>query len=189
MIAADQGRAQALKDLIKSKYGMKATYCGSRSQEQTIFDVFGHNPTNTVFIAIDQEEMIFWFIHNGTKVKLRKNAIPVKQMEGVEAFLNSLVETVYDELGLRAVVKCEDRSLTKLRNETWIIEKSRKLQSHSCHLHATALRKLYDVITGPILSLVHGDELLIIPEGPLCMAPFAAFMDSNSKFLCESFRI
>ena len=93
--------------------------------------------------------MIFWFIHNGTKVKLRKNAIPVKQMEGIEAFLNSLVETVYDELGLRAVVKCEDRSLAKLRNETWTIEKSRKLQSHSCHLHATALRKLYDVIMGP----------------------------------------
>ena len=39
LIAADQGRAQALKDLIKSKYGMKATYRGSRSQEQTIFDV------------------------------------------------------------------------------------------------------------------------------------------------------
>ena len=30
---------------------------------------------------------------------------------------------------------------------------------------------------------------MLVPEGPLFLAPFAASMDRNSKYLCESFRI
>ena len=30
---------------------------------------------------------------------------------------------------------------------------------------------------------------MIVPEGPLCLAPYAAFMDLKSKYLCETFRI
>ena len=41
----------------------------------------------------------------------------------------------------------------------------------------------------PVADLVQGDELLIIPDGPLWLAPYAAFKDGNSKYLCESFRI
>ena len=38
-------------------------------------------------------------------------------------------------------------------------------------------------------DLLIGDELLIIPDGPLWLAPYAALKDGNSKYLCESFRI
>ena len=41
----------------------------------------------------------------------------------------------------------------------------------------------------PVADLVQGDELLIIPDGPLWLAPYAALKDGNSKYLCESFRI
>lgn len=51
------------------------------------------------------------------------------------------------------------------------------------------LRTLYDVIFGPIIDHLQGDEIVIVPEGPLCLAPFAAFVAPDSRFLCESFRI
>ena len=41
----------------------------------------------------------------------------------------------------------------------------------------------------PIADLVNGNELIFVPESSLCLVPFAALMDSNSKYLCESFRI
>ena len=50
-------------------------------------------------------------------------------------------------------------------------------------------RILYDVIIGPIIDHLQGDEIVIVPEGPLCLAPFAAFVAPDSRFLCESFRI
>ena len=51
------------------------------------------------------------------------------------------------------------------------------------------LKTLYDIAIHPIVDLVHGAELIIVPEGPLCLAPYAAFMDSNSRYLSETLRI
>ena len=41
----------------------------------------------------------------------------------------------------------------------------------------------------PIRDLLQGDEVVIVPQGPLCLAPYAAFIDLESKYLCETFRI
>jgi len=54
---------------------------------------------------------------------------------------------------------------------------------------------LYDIVIKPIEeNLVEGDELIIVPDGPLWLAPFAAFTRASpdlpvSKYLLESFRI
>ena len=51
------------------------------------------------------------------------------------------------------------------------------------------LRLLYRYILGPIESLLDGDEVLIVPDGPLWLAPFAAFVDKAGRYLSESTRI
>lgn len=51
------------------------------------------------------------------------------------------------------------------------------------------LSTLYNLIIQPITDLVQGDELVIVPDGPFWLAPYAAFKDADSKYLCESFRI
>ena len=40
-----------------------------------------------------------------------------------------------------------------------------------CPLPKESLRKLYDIILAPVADLVHGDDLVIVPEGPLCLVP------------------
>ncbi|XP_022810557.1 tetratricopeptide repeat protein 28-like [Stylophora pistillata] len=51
------------------------------------------------------------------------------------------------------------------------------------------LRLLYDNVIGSIANELKGDELVIAPDGPLCQVPFAAFLDKDSKYLSESFKI
>jgi len=51
------------------------------------------------------------------------------------------------------------------------------------------LRLLYDTVIGPIADLICSDELLIVPDGPLSMAPYAASLDHDSRYLSEYVRI
>lgn len=51
------------------------------------------------------------------------------------------------------------------------------------------MRLLYDTVIGPIAKLLQGDELIIVPDGPLCLAPYAAFLDEDSRYLSETTRI
>lgn len=50
-------------------------------------------------------------------------------------------------------------------------------------------RLLFDFVFGPISEYLQGDELIIVPVGPLCLAPFAALIDPVGRYLCDSFRI
>ena len=52
-----------------------------------------------------------------------------------------------------------------------------------------SLRLLFDNIIRPIVSVLQCDELIIVPDGPLHLVPFAAFVDGNSRYLSESVRI
>ncbi len=61
--------------------------------------------------------------------------------------------------------------------------------SQPTHFDTNPLKALYDVIVAPISDLIHGKEILFVPDGPLCLAPYAAFVDSNSNYLCEAFKI
>ena len=49
--------------------------------------------------------------------------------------------------------------------------------------------KFHENFIAPIQDLLTGKDLIFIPEGQLCLAPFAVFMDANSKYLCEFHRI
>ena len=49
--------------------------------------------------------------------------------------------------------------------------------------------RAYRYLISPISNLIKDGELIVVPDGPLCLAPFAAFLDSESKYLSESMRI
>ena len=192
LVAAEQGRAQALKDLMKAKYSFEPPYVASGTMEEGISSTpcQGCMPPNTIFIALGKQEIVFWLSQEGNDVKLRRKEIVEKSsVDDVTTFLQSLAQTTRKEIDVRAVVKCEDRSL-ELRDDTLANDTSdEQTGSPSLHFNPTSLKKFYDLIIGPIADLIHGKELTVVPEGPLCLVPYAAFMDSNSKYLGESFRI
>ena len=186
LFAVEQGRAQALKDLLNSKYRTETPHI----TDKVTWDTLSCLPSNTVFMAVHGRGIIFWIIQNGKDVQLRRKEISHNNSEvSATALLELLNDNVHEEIGVRGDVKCEDRSLDRISKTKPSKMKSYEILSQSTLFNTNALRTWYDVIISPIKDLINGNELIFVPEGPLCLAPYAAFRDSNSKYLSDSFRI
>ena len=186
LFAAEQGRAQALQDLMNSRY---ATVMAGKTEETT-YDTLSCLSSSTVFMAVDKREIIFWIIQNGKDVQLRRKEIGYNSSKEVAtAVAESLIYNALGKIGVRSSVKCEDRSLDRMSSDDLPNQRGAQTKSHPTHFHTDPLRTLYDVIIGPISDLIHGNEVMFVPDGPLCLAPYAAFLDSNGKYLCEAFKI
>ena len=183
LFSAEQGRAQSLKDLMALNYFFHAN---DTVQENSTFDeLSSHLPLNTIFMAIGKKELIFWVCQKGKEVELRRKEN--SSQDEIKTFFQSLV----DKIGARDGVECEDRSLDLARDKRSAVKRPPQddRQTQHLHLQKRALCTLYHTIIDPIQDLFSGSELVFIPEGPLCLAPFAAFMSPDSKYLCESFSI
>ena len=189
MFSAEQGRAQGLKDLIELNYAFERSDAGPRAENGTVNELLSYLPSNTVFMAFGKNELIFWVCQKGKDVELRKK--PVHSLDEVNTFLHAMLQVVKKEIGTRDLLKCDDRSFELARGESVVVKRALQEGRQTQHLDPPkgALTTLYDIIIDPIQDLFFGNELVFVPEGPLCLAPFAAFKDPNSKYLCESFRI
>ena len=189
LFTAEKGRAQALTDLMES------SFCGGTSQHKRGDEdlaVLKNVPSDTVFQAVDKADINLWVVSEGKPVHLRQSKLKGFVSENSEASqsFESFMLSVYTQLGVRSNVRCENRSLDVLRqSHSKVDEKTKEdnpqppIQQNEC------LSTLYDTVMKPVADLVQGDELVIIPDGPLWLAPYAALKDGNSKYMCESFRI
>ena len=189
LFAAEKGRAQALTDLMES------SFCGGTSHhkgEDEDCAVLKNVPSNTVFQAVDKANVNLWVVSEGKQVQLRQSKLngSVSENSRASQSFESFMLGVYTQLGVRSIVRCENRSLDALRESPSKVDEKPKedtlqpaIQQNKC------LSTLYDIVMKPVADLVQGDELVIIPDGPLWLAPYAALKDGNSKYLCESFRI
>ena len=204
LFVAEKGRAQALSDLMES------SFCGGTSQHKTgdedlavtaksssiwmkrFLKVLKNVPSNTVFQAVDKADVNLWVVSEGKQVQLRQSKLKgfVSENSGSSLSFESFMLGVYTQLGVRSNVRCENRSLDALReSRSKVYEKTEEDNPQSFIQQNECLSTLYDAVMKPLADLVEGDELLIIPDGPLWLAPYAAFKDGYSKYLCESFRI
>ncbi len=183
--AADQGRAQALNDLIKLNYVPELP---SLAPDETSLRTFRFLPSNTVFIAVDNTEIIFWIIRNDIDQDVQCRITKLEK-DVDKLFFQILIQGVYKEIAARAGVKCENRSLEDTRDETLTDEMSQFTVTHFLNFPTDTLKTLYSYIIAPIADLLHGSEVTFSPDGPLCLAPFSALVDSNARYLSQSFRI
>ena len=65
LLAAEQRRAQALKDLLEIKYAAKNTRVESGTEIETVADISGFLPCTTVFIALEHQEVVMWVFRKG----------------------------------------------------------------------------------------------------------------------------
>ncbi|XP_078350706.1 tetratricopeptide repeat protein 28-like [Oculina patagonica] len=170
LCVAEQGRAQALKDLIKLQYDSELLASGSLEP-----DLSGTS-AQTVFVAHERNTIYLWLL-KGTDVHFETTSIEDATF---------LVEKAFEEIGVRAHVKCENRSLDEPEgDESPNNESSQGIEDSKNN----SLRQLFDSIMSPIANMLDGDELVIVPDGPLCLVPYAACVDEASRYLSESTRI
>ena len=189
LLAAEKGRAQALNDLMES------SFCGETSQHKRgdkDLAVLENVPSNTVFQAVVRDNANLWVVSEGKQVQLRQSKLKGSFSENKEASqsLRSFMLGVYTQLDVHSNVRCENRSLDALtESRSKVDEKTEKDNPQASIKQHECLSTLYGTVMKPVVDLLQGNELLIIPDGPLWLAPYAAFKDGYSKYLCESFRI
>nr|XP_058960864.1 tetratricopeptide repeat protein 28-like [Pocillopora verrucosa] len=189
LLAAEKGRAQALTDLMESSFYVGTSRCKGGDKDLAVLE---NVPSDTVFQAIDEADVNLWVVSKGKQVQLRQSKLngSVSENSGASQPFESFMLGVYTQLGVRSNVRCEDRSLDALRKiPSKVNEKTKEDNPQPPIKQNESLRTLYDIVIKPVADLVQGNELLIIPNGHLWLAPYAALKDGNCKYLCELFRI
>ena len=200
LFAAEQGRAQALLDVMELQYGLDVPMPGSLDLKEIIPSTVSDVSQQIVFVALEGNKINLWVLCKGFDAQFKQNELDVCH---TACFLEALTKDAFKENQLGRCVKCEDRSLEKLRDELKSSD-DRSLEKLRDELTCTeesvetvqlsqgnnnSLHLLYSSIFHPIANLLQGDEVIIVPDGPLCLAPFAAFVDDKSRYLSESIRI
>ncbi|XP_078360908.1 uncharacterized protein LOC144645270 isoform X2 [Oculina patagonica] len=193
LFAAEKGRAQALSDLMLSQFGFRESHSASQEEEEEQYlQLNGSIPSSTVFQAFESVTMNLWVLSKDEPVLfLQKNIGEARSLlDDATAFLQSLIHTTYKQIGVRSEIMCENRSMDPFRaNRYKADEKSDEENCQPFVQPESSLSTLYNILFQPIADLVQGDELIIVPDGPLWLVPYAALMDADSKYLCDSFRI
>ncbi|XP_068748163.1 tetratricopeptide repeat protein 28-like [Montipora capricornis] len=172
LYAAEKGRAQALMDILKDQYSLDSQSFSSLAPNQTLTAALELLPSQAVFVAIDTNKITFWVLRKERKIGFRQNEI-------ANGSADLLMETILKGIGVGDGVRCENRSLDPLRND---LSCSKKPISEKTVLPSSSsvnsLQPLYDVLLGPIADLLQGNELIVVPDGPFCLAPYSALSES-----------
>ena len=178
LCAAEVGRAQALVDFLKTQYGFTESASASLEPKETISYISNKLSTKTVFLGHRRNKITFWVISKGSKVEFREKKL--QQGRANEDAVTVLLNTTLEEIGVGVRVKCENLSLDEL-NDVDVDdndEEDEDKEGVPSQWTINALQPLHDAILGPIADLCQGNELIIVPDGPLCLAPFSALSTS-----------
>ena len=186
LCVAEQGRAQALVDLMKLQYDSELSTVGSFEDNVTMADLSTDISTQIVFLALERNKIHFWVLDKERKVQFMK-----KELGGEDAvaFLERVRNDVFKEHNIDGRGSCENRSLDELRNPRSSIKTFAQEMEETIPCSNNSLRLFHDCVIAPIADLLQGDELIIVPEGPLCLAPYAAFLNDKFRYLSQSVRV
>ena len=172
LYAAEKGRAQALMDILQDQCGIDSQSFSGLAPNQTLTAALELLPSKAVFVALDESKITFWVLRKESKIRFRQNEI-------ANGSADLLMETILKGIGVGDGVRCENRSFGPLRND---LSCSKKPISEKAVLPSSSsvnsLQPLYEVLLGPIADLLQGNELIVVPDGPFCLAPYSALSES-----------
>ena len=175
LCAAEQGRAQALMDMLKIRYVVYSKPSASDEPNEMISNMLNDLTTQTVFLALDESvhknTISFWVLRKRREVMSKKEKI-----EHGDASM--LMGATLKEIGAGVRVKCENRSMNELTDDPPSNRDDVEENDQSRTSSVNSLRPLYDAIIGPIADLLEGDQLIVVPDGPFCLAPYSALSES-----------
>ena len=172
LCAAEQGRAQALADVLKKQYGIDTLSPTSGSLKDNISSVLHESSTQTVFIALDQNTINYWLMRKGTKLRFKQTVIE-------DGSPSQLMDTFLKEIGAGVDVRCENRSLDELHDESTSKRADVDAnQTQSTIISINSLRSLSREIIDPVADMLQDDQLIVVPDDAFCLAPYSALLES-----------
>ena len=173
LYAAEQGRAQALMDVLKRQYGIESLSSTSVEPKETIACMLNDLTIQTVFIALNESSNTIssWLLRKDREILFEQ-----KEIERGDASI--LMATTLQEIGAGVRATCENRSMDELTDDPPPNREDVGEKDKSCTSSVNSLCPLYDVLIGPIADLLQEDQLNVVPDGPFCLAPYSALSES-----------
>ena len=169
--AAEQGRAQALMDILKEQYGIGELPSMSLEPIEIIAHVLDKLTPQTVFVALSKHVINLWLLRKGKELQFKQKAIK-------NGSATLLMEATLKEIDAGVGVRFENRSLDDMTDDPPTNRRAIDEEALPFTCSVNSLRPLFDVVIGPIADLLQGDQLIVIPDGPFCLAPYSALSES-----------
>ena len=148
--------------------------------------ISSHSLSPTVFLWEVSGSVNFWVLLKGQQCQFAR--------EKFDDDLTSLTHKMYKHIGVFKPVMCEDRSMDDPADEgrqelSHCRGPDEKTDTHDTQDEGSVSKTLFDVVIAPILHLIKGNELIIVPDSSSFLIPYAALMDQHSRYLSETLRI
>ncbi|CAH3045351.1 unnamed protein product, partial [Porites evermanni] len=179
LYAAEKGRAQALFDALKVTYGLISLSPRSiECEEEEVINILRKTTVLTVFLALDKNILNMWVLRKEGNPIFGQLMLQETGKENKDSF-SLLLDIVLKTIGAGVGIRCENRSMDKLRDDSTPSSTQDDNQTSDPSQGSTdSLQPLYDVLIGPIENLLDGDELIVVPDGALSKAPWAALSET-----------
>ena len=177
LYAAERGRAQALLDALKVTYGLTSPSPRSIESEEEVRNISKKTTVLTVFLALQEKTVNIWVLGKEGNPIFRQAEIEIG-CEHEDSF-TLLLDTVLKNIRAGVGIRCENRSMDKLSDDSTPSSTRDDNQTSEPSQETTDfLQPLYDAVLGPIEDLLDGDELIVVPDGALSKAPWAALSET-----------
>ena len=176
LYAAEWGRAQALLDALKVTYGLTSLSPSSNESEEEVRNISRETTVLTVFLALQEKTINMWVLGKESNSIFRQAEIEIGR-EHEDSF-TLLLDTVLKNIRAGVGIRCKNRSMDKLSDDSTSSTRDDDQTSEPSQETADFLRPLYDAVIGPIEDLLDGNELIVVPDGALCLVPWAALKES-----------
>ncbi|XP_067047455.1 tetratricopeptide repeat protein 28-like [Acropora muricata] len=181
LFAAEQGRAQTLSDNLLIQYKLDASLSPAIiDTKETISRLLTKISSPTLFLATKDLSTNIWFLRKGKKVRFRNSRLEGDKTEKDPLF--ALLKSSLEKIGAEDTKRCENRTFDEIDNDSSFSIKMRgegvgKPPSPPLD---NPFKPFYDAVIDPILDMLEpqDDELVIVPDGALCLTPWSAVFES-----------
>ena len=178
LFAAEQGRAQTLSDNLLIQFKLPESLTAATfDTERTISRLSREIITPIIFLGIERLTINIWFLSRRNKVVFRQGKLEGDRTE--EDPIHTLLQSSLEKIGAEDTVRCEDRTLDNdcpFSIEAW----GKGVGKPTLMPLDNPFKPFYDAIIDPIIDMLgpQDDELVIVPDGALCLTPWAAVIES-----------
>ena len=176
LYAAERGRAQALLDALKVTYGLTSRSPRSIESEEEVKYLSINTAVLTVFLALEFKTVNMWVLRKEGNPIFRKAEFEIGGAH--EDSFALLLDTALKKMRAGVGIRCENRSMDQLSDDPTSTTRDDDQTSKPLRGTTDCLQPLYDAVIGPIEDLLDGDELIVVPDGALSKAPWAALSET-----------
>ena len=176
LYAAERGRAQALLDALKVTYDLTSLSPRSTETEEEVTYLSMNTTVLTVFLALGLKTVNMWVLRKEGNPIFRKAEFEIGGTHQDSFAL--LLDTALNKMRAGVGIRCENRSMDQLSDDPTSATRDDDQTSEPSQETTDCLQPLYDAVIGPIEDLLDGDELIVVPDGALSKAPWAALSET-----------